>query len=198
MKSLTARRILAVFTVALFCTVAALNANATCVSPANRPVNVAVPDRAAASINPFAIMTENATSPGADNSASTPTIAGMFSVLLYNGAGPGLYDQQFDQWYEDGHEVSLSNSVPPALGNICLGIWKKTGPKSFKLRHWAWNFDNLGNTVGTFILIENITLNDKGNGYTGTYVADSYDLNGNLLEDFHATGQLVGTRLSVD
>jgi hypothetical protein len=198
MKTLITRRVLTVFTMSLFFAVAALNANATCVSPANRAVKVAIADRAAATTSAFSMMTENATSPGGDNSASTPTIAGMFSVILYNGAGPGVYDQQFDQWYEDGHEVSLSNSVPPALGNICLGIWKKTGPKSYKLRHWAWNFDNLGNTVGTFVLVENITLNDKGNGYTGTFVADSYDLNGNLLLDLHATGQLVGTRLNVD
>jgi hypothetical protein len=193
MKTLFAKGALTILTLALFFTAAALNANATCVSPANRPVNVSIPERAAAT--DFSFTSLDLTSP---DTAATPTIAGMFSVVLYNGNGPGIYDQQFDSWFADGHEVSLSNSVPPALGNICLGIWEKTGPKSYKLRHWAWNFDNLGNTVGTFVLVENITLNDKGNGYTGTYVADSYDLNGVILNDLHAAGTVVGSRLNVD
>jgi hypothetical protein len=63
---------------------------------------------------------------------------------------------------------------------------EEAGPKSYRLRHWAWNFDALGNTTGTFILVEDITLNDKGNGYTGSFVADSFDLQGHLLPELHA------------
>jgi len=199
MKTLILKGAFTALVMATLCSLTAVTAQATCVSPLNRltPVTVrGLPATALASASPASLNVANA--PKSANASTNNDITGMYIVNLYIGSGPDLYDQQFDQWYDDGHEVSLSNAVPPALGNVCLGIWKKSGPKTYQLKHFAWNFDLAGKTTGTFVITETVTLTDKGSGYRGTFVADSFDLNGYLIPELHAEGLLVGTRLSVD
>jgi len=41
-------------------------------------------------------------------------------------------------------------------------------------------------------------LNASGNGYSGTYSADSFDLQGNVIPELHAEGRLRGLRLAVE
>jgi hypothetical protein len=74
---------------------------------------------------------------------------------------------------------------------VCLGVWKKVGPRTSKLKHPAWNWDASGNLIGTLIIRETVTLDAEGDSYQGTYAFDFYDLNGNFASE-------IAKRITVD
>src|SRR5262245_8939626 len=76
---------------------------------------------------------------GSDDSPAS--IVGMWTVTFLIGDGPQMYDQAFEQFHADGTEFTNDVAVPPAAGNICLGIWEPTGPRSINLHHLGWNWD---------------------------------------------------------
>src|SRR5215469_15427505 len=59
----------------------------------------------------------------ADRDESVDPIVGFWKVtyLLPDGTGLG-----FQQWHSDGTEIHNADA-PAAAGNVCLGVWKKTG-----------------------------------------------------------------------
>jgi len=90
------------------------------------------------------------------------SIVGLWYVA-YAVDGNPLYDA-LDQWHSDGTEFENAN-LPPAEGNICLGVWKQTGPRTAKLHHIGLNFDANGNPIGHFTLDETNTVSRDGNTY---------------------------------
>ena len=38
-------------------------------------------------------------------------------------------------WYADGNENTVSGVRAPATGDVCLGIWKRTGEWTYELNH---------------------------------------------------------------
>lgn len=71
------------------------------------------------------------------------SIVGMWHVLLtahtMNGqAIPNtVIDNSLAVWHRDGTEIM--NSLRPAQdGNFCLGVWKRTGQRSYLLNHIPW------------------------------------------------------------
>src|SRR5262245_23536045 len=69
------------------------------------------------------------------------SIVGLWHITFLVGHGPDVFDEGFEQWHSDGTEITIDVAVPPAAGNICLGVWEKTGPRSVKLHHVGWNWD---------------------------------------------------------
>lgn len=130
--------------------------------------------------------------------AATVSIVGLWNVTLFAGNSSDVYDELLEQWHSDGTELANDTAVSPSLENICLGVWKQTGPRTVKLRHIGWNFNSDGTFAGTFLLVAGITLDAGGNTYTGTYTADSFDTAGKVIADLHAEGLLKGTRFEVD
>jgi len=126
------------------------------------------------------------------------SIVGLWNTTFLIGAGPGIYDQGFEQWHSDGTELNLDNAVPPILGNVCVGVYTQVGPRTYKLRHVTWNWDLSGNLTGTFLLIMTVQVDPHGDTFAGTYVTDSFDLAGNVIPAFHAEGVVSGTRITVD
>ncbi len=94
--------------------------------------------------------------------------------------------------------MNLSGGLSPSLGNVCIGVWKATGPRSIKLRHVAFNWDADGKMRGTFLLLMTLRLNRNGQYYSGKYEADSFDLNGDKIPAEHFEGIVRGTRINVD
>ena len=77
---------------------------------------------------------------GEDRRASSNnSIVGLWHVT-YDTAGQ-LFYESFDQWHSDGTEIHELGR-PPQNGDICLGVWEKTGRSRYKLNHFA-----LGNAV---------------------------------------------------
>lgn len=82
-------------------------------------------------------------------------------------------------------------------GDVCVGVWEKVGPRSYKLNHIGISYDSTGlNLVGEAIIRQNLTLSEKGNGISGTFTIDQYDESGNKLA--HVQGTLYGTRITVN
>jgi hypothetical protein len=125
---------------------------------------------------------------------SNESIVGLWHVRFLSGGM--LYDEGFDQWHSDASEILNDNGVPPALGNVCLGVWKKVAPHTFKLKHLAWNWDANGNLIGTLIIRETVTLDADADSYQGTFSFDFYDVNGNLTSE--VKGDLSAKRIMVD
>ena len=126
------------------------------------------------------------------------SIVGLWHTTFLLGSGPGVYDEAYEQWHSDGTELAIDNAVPPILGNVCVGVFKQTGPRTYKLRHVTWNWDVAGNKAGTFLLIMTVTVDPQGGTFTGSYVTDSYDTFGAVIPELHAEGVVNGSRITVD
>jgi hypothetical protein len=79
----------------------------------------------------------------ADRDESVDGIVGLWKVtyLLPDGTGLG-----FQQWHSDGTEIHNADA-PAAAGNICLGVWKKTGKYHYTLNHFYLVSDPATDTV---------------------------------------------------
>jgi hypothetical protein len=125
------------------------------------------------------------------------SIVGLWHVLLVSGGQP--FDEGFDAWHSDGTEILVDNAPPqPAngAGTVCIGVFKKTGANSFKLKHVFWIIDANGNLAGSGVLAESVTVDTGGNSYHGSFKEDGYDLSGNLI--FEVTGDLSADRITAD
>ena len=122
-----------------------------------------------------------------------PTIVGLWDTKLMSNNQ--LFDEGFDQFHSDGTEI-LDD------GAICLGVWVKTGPRSFKLKHPIWIHDpatNYTTLIGRALLVALITLDRRGQSFGGTFTMEFRDLFGNPLAGFtDFSGNLVADRITVD
>jgi hypothetical protein len=89
--------------------------------------------------------------------------------------------QAFIQWHSDGTE--WENITHPSIGgNICMGSWMATGPRTYSRNHFGWVFDSTtGLPAGYFNETETDTLSKDGNSYSGTNVTIFYDLANNVV-----------------
>ena len=127
-----------------------------------------------------------------------PTIVGLWDVKFMSENQ--LFDEGFDQYHSDGTEI-MNDTPPPVTGNVCLGVWAKTGPRSYKLKHPFWIFDPATNTVviGRGVILEQVTLNRHGVSFTGAFQLEYRDLSGNPMPAFpDVSGNLIGDRITVD
>ena len=129
-----------------------------------------------------------------ENDAS---IVGFWHVLFISGGQ--TFDEGFDQWHSDWTEI-LNDTAPPqpanGTGTICLGVYKKTAPLTYKSKHPFWSFDATGTLVGTGVILETLILDRSGNHYTGSFEWITYDLKGNVTSD--TKGELKAERITVD
>jgi len=125
------------------------------------------------------------------------SIVGLWHIFFVSGGQP--FDEGFDEWHSDGTEV-LNDTAPPqpanGAGTVCLGVYKKIAPGTYKLRHPFWSFDASGNLAGSGVILETVTLDEDGDSFQGTFTFDQFNLSGNLI--FEATGTLSAKRITVD
>ena len=177
--------------IAALCLTFAHEAKAACVSKdANPGPSVALPKIR------FDGQTAALSSGGA-SVESHNSIVGLWNVTLLLGSGPDVFDQGFQQWHAGGTETMVDNAVAPAFGNVCVGVWKQVGARTYKLKHMTFNWDAQGKVAGTFLLEMTVRLDRRGNAYEGTYVTDSFDLSGNVIPELHAEGVVRGSRITV-
>lgn len=104
----------------------------------------------------------------------------------------------FDTWHTDGTEISLDGLFPPPTGQVCPGVWQRTGLHTFETVHPAFEYDEANvNVIAIFIERMHITLSNDGNSFTGTFTWDNYDFNGNLLPG-SVSGTVTGARVKTD
>jgi hypothetical protein len=125
--------------------------------------------------------------------AGEATIVGLWDVKFTSDNQ--VVDEGYDVYHSDGTEI-LNDTVPPATGNVCLGVYEKSGARSLKLTHPSWIFDATNTTViGRAIILENVTLDKGGRTFSGTFTVQLRDLFGNPLGP-DITGQLHGDRVT--
>jgi hypothetical protein len=123
------------------------------------------------------------------------TITGLWDLKFI--ADNQVVDEGFDQYHSDGTEI-LNDTPPPAAGNICLGVWAKTGALTLKLKHPSWIYDPTNTfVIGTATILEQITLDPNGDSFAGTFTVQLRDLSGTSLGP-DLTGQLQATRITPD
>jgi hypothetical protein len=133
-----------------------------------------------------------------DDSNPAASVAGLWNTIYFIGNGHDVYDQAYQQFHADGNENMLSRGLPPVLGNVCLGVWKRVGPRTFKVRHVAWNWNLDGTFAGTFEMEVTLRVNRKATSYTGAWVADNFNVSGAAIPDLHFEGIAQATRITVD
>jgi hypothetical protein len=114
-------------------------------------------------------------------------------------------DAGYSQWHSDGTEIMNSGHFAPNQSNFCLGVWERTGPREYKLNHFATFWDPTqgevgpagptGELVGPAEVRETITLAPNGETFAGTFTIDQYDENLTLKE--HLQGKITATRITV-
>jgi hypothetical protein len=145
-----------------------------------------------------AITLETASPGGERDDDEEQPVVGLWRVAFLAGDGVAVAYEGFQQWHAGGTETMVDNGVAPAFGNVCVGVWKQTGPRTFRLRHVTFNWDENGRSTGTFQLLMTVRLDRTGRTYAGVYTADSFDLAGNAIPSLHAEGRLRGVRISVE
>jgi hypothetical protein len=123
----------------------------------------------------------------------TAGITGLWHVTFTSGGE--TVDVAFDAWHSDGTEI-LNDYTNPIEGNVCLGVWTQTGPRTYRLKHPSWSFDESGNLLGTVIIRETVMLSLDRDSFKGTYAYDIYDTTGTFVEEL--TGNVAGTRITAD
>lgn len=110
-----------------------------------------------------------------------------------------VLDQGYAVWHSDHTEI-INSGRTPASQSFCLGTWKKVGPLTYKLNHFAlsWTKDAKGEWVlqGPSNIKQEVVVDAKHETYTGTFTLDDYDTKGKLLAHHSAT--IIGKRLGID
>jgi len=128
-------------------------------------------------------------------------IVGMWKVQFVSEGTTGIpdgtvIDSAYAQWHSDGTEI-MNSGRPPITSSFCLGVWKRTGGATYKLNHFALSWDPTGTVfVGPANIREDVTLDNNGNTFSGTFTIDQFDTNGNTLA--HIAGKISAQRVTPD
>lgn len=131
------------------------------------------------------------------------SIVGFWHVKFISKGNAGIgipddteLDNGFAQWHPDHTEIMNSNR-PPATSNFCLGVWEKKGHFNYKLNHFALSSQPNGTLIGPTNIREEVTVDASGNGYTGSFAIQQFDLKGNPMGPL-VTGNISAKRITVD
>jgi hypothetical protein len=111
----------------------------------------------------------------------TAPIVGMWHIqfIVDNGTPEGLViDDGFATWHDDGTELMNSGRLPRS-SNFCMGVWKRVGPATFSLNHFALSWTDDGeHFIGPTNIRETVTVDRRGNTYSGHFEITQYDKDG--------------------
>ena len=144
-----------------------------------------------------------------DDDRDGPSVVGMWHVIFtahtMNGnpipsnAYP-MIDNAFVVFHSDRTEI-MESARPPQDGNFCLGVWERTGDRSYYVNHLPWLGNDtanapsgIGNPTAGAQITERVTLGEDGNKYSGSFTLVAYNLDGTKAVTF--TGVLAATRIT--
>jgi hypothetical protein len=140
-----------------------------------------------------------------DDEAATPhgpSIVGTWKEHWISEGSEGIkdgteVDAGYAQWHSDGTEINVSGMRAPLTGDVCLGVWIKTGARTYQLNHFGISYDPTGaNLVGPARIQQWLTIDPKGDSTSGKFTIDQWDEAGNLLG--HVQGNVTGTRVTME
>jgi hypothetical protein len=134
---------------------------------------------------------------------ATETTSGPLPVPLIPPGPPSSFQfvESFKTWHSDGTEFDNA-FLPPAGGNICVGVWKDLGDRTVKLHHIGLMFASDGSISNIFTQDETDTVASNGKTYKGTFdlklwppVFDQVGVGAPVQE---IKGTTAATRITVD
>lgn len=131
---------------------------------------------------------------GMPNSETPDSIVGLWHTTYTAGDSP--FAETFKEWHSDGTEFENVNHNP-AIGAVCVGVWKQVGARTVRLHHLGFLFNADGTSAGTFVVEERDTLAAHGLSYIGTFTFRTYDVDGNFTGT-EVKGRVTATRITVD
>jgi hypothetical protein len=188
-------------------------------SPATAPPSWAVPQTAAGYFMPAVYRDGDARFTRVDFNTDMQSegIVGLWKFkFISDGTAypayipPGVVlDFGTVQWHSDGTEITFSAGRPPSSGDVCMGVWKKTGRNTYKLNHLALAWVSADTPpsqggpvtpaafVGPAVMHQVVTLDRSGNSFEGTFTIDQYAQDETTLLQ-HLGGKVVATRMTAD
>ncbi len=144
-------------------------------------------------------------------------IVGLWKVsFVSDGIAPNpvpvgaIVDFGTVQWHDDGTEIMISGGRPPSTGDVCMGVWERIGPFTYKLKHiaLAWVSSDTppamggpgpspAQFLGPSIIREMVMLDRSRNAYQGGFTIDQYNADESMVL-VHISGTVTGTRVTVD
>ena len=101
-------------------------------------------------------------------------------------------------WFADGNEMTSSGMRAPDTGNTCLGIWERTGDRTYELNHIGLSWDPVHNvTAGPAFIKQFVTLEKGGDQYTGVVTIIQYKADGKSV-DIELEGVIAANRVTVN
>jgi hypothetical protein len=144
-----------------------------------------------------------------DDDRDGPSIVGMWHVVFTAHAINGVaipsnaypvIDNAMVVFHSDKTEI-MESARPPQDGNFCLGVWEKTGARSYYVNHIPWLGNDtanapsgIGNPTAGAQITERVTVSGDGSKYSGSFTLVAYNLDGTKAITF--TGVLAGTRIT--
>lgn len=109
------------------------------------------------------------------------------------------------QWHSDGTEFIISGGRAPSSGDVCMGVWEQTGPRTYQMKHVALAYLSSDTTpaaspatfLGPAIMHEKVVLSGSGKSFEGTFTIDQYAKDETTLIE-HVSGRVTATRFTLD
>lgn len=103
-------------------------------------------------------------------------------------------------WYADGNENTVSGVRAPDTGDVCLGVWKRTGERTYELNHIGLSWDPVKNVpAGPAFIKQHVTLAEDKNSYSGTFTINQLGPDGKTPAlPALIKGTIVATRVTID
>lgn len=126
-------------------------------------------------------------------------ITGMYTIAFTAEGNAHIPDGKvilggLDTWHADGTELMNSNQSP-LKQSFCMGVWTRTGPRDYRLNHWALLWTPTGTTyVGPAQVREYVRLSRDADSYTGNFVLIQYAPDG-TTQLSKVLGTVTGTRI---
>jgi hypothetical protein len=134
--------------------------------------------------------------PDNDGARGPDSIVGLWHTVYTTTSG-APFGQSFKEWHSDGTEFeNIDHSA--VVGNVCFGVWKQLDPRTFRLHHTGWTFDDNGNPTGSFTIDETDTLTPNGMSYNGSFTFKVFDTNGDYISGTETTGTIAASRITVN
>src|SRR5215471_7846211 len=101
---------------------------------------------------------------GGENGGEEP-IVGLWEFTLNEGMDFGT-----QAWHSDGNEFMYSAGRDPAKGDVCQGVWRKIGPRTYSLNHIAMGWDQgFGGPLIRVHIHAVVNVDRSGQTYSGTF-----------------------------
>jgi hypothetical protein len=140
------------------------------------------------------ILSTNAPIMAEEEQEKHKSIVGLWHAR-YTSSDGSPFIETLKEWHSDFTEFENVNHNP-AIGSVCVGVWKQLSDGTVKLHHLGFLFTPEGVPSGTFIVDETDTLAGTGMSYEGVFVFRTYDVNG-IFTGVKITGTIAAERITV-